>query len=110
MRCPEGTCLSAGERCDRQMHCSDGSDEPITCGKINEGREILHTFFFKYSQVTFNIYVSGGRFCSMNNGGCSHMCTDEQWGAQCSCPAGYKLSPNGAVCQGVLDLIMMPFP
>lgn len=33
MRCPEGTCLSAGEICDGQVHCSDGSDEPITCGR-----------------------------------------------------------------------------
>ncbi len=34
IRCPEGTCLSADERCDGQVHCSDGSDEPITCGKF----------------------------------------------------------------------------
>lgn len=41
MRCPEGTCLSAEERCDGQFHCSDGSDEPITCGRFmncNEGK------------------------------------------------------------------------
>ncbi|XP_028274305.1 very low-density lipoprotein receptor-like [Parambassis ranga] len=71
VRCPEGTCVSAAERCDGQVHCSDGSDEPITCGHM----------------------------CSMNNGGCSHVCTDEPWGARCTCPAGYKLSPNGAVCE-----------
>ncbi|KAM8744391.1 uncharacterized protein AB9X84_018373 isoform 3-T3 [Acanthopagrus schlegelii] len=71
IRCPEGTCLSAEERCDGQVHCSDGSDEPITCGRI----------------------------CSINNGGCSHVCVDEDWGALCACPDGYKLSPNGAVCE-----------
>lgn len=38
MRCPDGTCLSAEERCDGQMHCSDGSDEPITCGKVQTDR------------------------------------------------------------------------
>nr|XP_046231538.1 low-density lipoprotein receptor-related protein 2-like isoform X2 [Scatophagus argus] len=80
IRCPEGTCLSAEERCDGQVHCSDGSDEPITCGRI----------------------------CSMNNGGCSHVCVDEAWGALCSCPDGYKLSPNGAVCED-LDECAPPF-
>lgn len=42
-----------------------------------------------------------GRICSINNGGCSHVCVDEDWGALCACPDGYKLSPNGAVCEGV---------
>lgn len=32
-QCPDGTCLSAEDRCDGQVHCSDGSDEPITCGR-----------------------------------------------------------------------------
>ncbi|XP_041826726.1 low-density lipoprotein receptor-related protein 2-like isoform X3 [Melanotaenia boesemani] len=73
VRCPEGTCLSAEERCDGQIHCSDGSDEPITCGHI----------------------------CSMSNGGCSHTCSDEPWGVLCTCPVGYKLAPNGAVCEDV---------
>ncbi|XP_070408848.1 prolow-density lipoprotein receptor-related protein 1 isoform X2 [Nothobranchius furzeri] len=81
VRCPDGTCLSPEERCDGQIHCSDGSDEPITCGRI----------------------------CSMNNGGCSHVCTDEVWGARCSCPVGLKLSPNGAVCED-LDECASPFP
>ncbi|XP_044190180.1 low-density lipoprotein receptor-related protein 2-like isoform X6 [Thunnus albacares] len=80
MRCPEGMCLSAEERCDGKIHCSDGSDEPITCGRI----------------------------CSMDNGGCSHVCVDEPWGALCDCPVGYKLSPNGAVCED-LDECALPF-
>lgn len=32
--CPKGTCLSSEKRCDGQVHCSDGSDEPITCGRF----------------------------------------------------------------------------
>ncbi|XP_016532550.1 low-density lipoprotein receptor-related protein 2 isoform X4 [Poecilia formosa] len=71
LRCPEGKCLSAEHRCDGQVHCSDGSDEPITCG----------------------------RTCSTYNGGCSHICADESWGARCICPVGHTLSPNGAVCE-----------
>ncbi|XP_051269407.1 low-density lipoprotein receptor-related protein 4-like [Dicentrarchus labrax] len=80
IRCPEGTCLSAEQRCDGQIDCSDGSDEPITCGRI----------------------------CSMNNGGCSHVCVDEAWGVLCACPVGYKLSPNGALCED-LDECAPPF-
>ncbi|XP_034752534.1 low-density lipoprotein receptor-related protein 2-like isoform X1 [Etheostoma cragini] len=80
IRCPEGTCLSAERRCDGTIHCADGSDEPITCGRL----------------------------CSMNNGGCSHVCDDESWGTLCACPDGYKLSPNGAVCED-LDECAPPF-
>ncbi|XP_028456831.1 low-density lipoprotein receptor-related protein 2 isoform X2 [Perca flavescens] len=80
IRCPEGICLSAEGRCDGTSHCSDGSDEPITCGRL----------------------------CSINNGGCSHVCVDESWGALCVCPVGYKLSPNGAVCED-LDECAQPF-
>ncbi|XP_031154061.1 low-density lipoprotein receptor-related protein 2-like isoform X3 [Sander lucioperca] len=80
IRCPDGTCLSAEGRCDGTSHCSDGSDEPITCGRL----------------------------CSINNGGCSHVCVDESWGALCACPVGYKLAPNGAVCED-LDECAPPF-
>ncbi|XP_006795713.2 low-density lipoprotein receptor-related protein 2-like [Neolamprologus brichardi] len=80
IRCPEGTCLSADEQCDGTFHCSDESDEPITCGRV----------------------------CLMDNGGCSHVCTDEPRGVLCSCPAGYKLSPNGTDCED-LDECAPPF-
>uniref|UniRef100_A0A668TZW5 EGF-like domain-containing protein n=1 Tax=Oreochromis aureus TaxID=47969 RepID=A0A668TZW5_OREAU len=80
IRCPEGTCLPAEEQCDGTFHCSDESDEPITCGRV----------------------------CLMDNGGCSHVCTDEPRGVLCSCPAGYKLSPNGTDCED-LDECAPPF-
>ncbi|XP_059214408.1 low-density lipoprotein receptor-related protein 2 isoform X2 [Centropristis striata] len=78
LRCPEGTCLSADMRCDGTTHCSDGSDEPLTCGRI----------------------------CSIDNGGCSLTCVDEPWGTLCSCPVGYKLSPNGVVCEDVDECVL----
>ncbi|XP_046717127.1 low-density lipoprotein receptor-related protein 2 isoform X8 [Silurus meridionalis] len=73
VRCPNGTCLTLRERCDGVPHCSDGRDEPVTCGKM----------------------------CRDKNGGCSHTCTDQLWGAMCSCPSGMKLSANGAKCEDV---------
>ncbi|XP_058473588.1 low-density lipoprotein receptor-related protein 2-like isoform X1 [Solea solea] len=73
VQCPDGTCLSPEKRCDGQLQCSDGRDEPVTCGGV----------------------------CSVNNGGCSHVCVDEPWGSLCACPVGYKLAANGAICEDV---------
>lgn len=51
---------------------------------------------------------SAGGVCSVNNGGCSHVCVDEAWGTLCVCPIGYKLSPNGTVCEGVTWRLLHP--
>nr|XP_046146669.1 low-density lipoprotein receptor-related protein 2-like isoform X8 [Oncorhynchus gorbuscha] len=80
VRCPGGACLTEDERCDGKLHCSDGSDEPSTCG----------------------------RTCSEENGGCSHSCVDQPWGALCSCPKGHRLSANGASCLDV-DECALPY-
>ncbi|XP_047660949.1 low-density lipoprotein receptor-related protein 2 isoform X4 [Tachysurus fulvidraco] len=80
VRCPNGTCLTLRERCDGVAQCSDGRDEPVTCGKR----------------------------CRDKNGGCSHTCTDQLWGAMCSCPSGMKLSANGAKCED-LDECAQPY-
>ncbi|XP_064873189.1 low-density lipoprotein receptor-related protein 2-like [Oncorhynchus nerka] len=80
VRCPGGECLTEDERCDGKLHCSDGSDEPSTCG----------------------------RTCSEENGGCSHSCVDQPWGALCSCPKGHRLSANGASCLDV-DECALPY-
>lgn len=61
----------------------------------------MHCDVCLYLAKLFDVEHLAGRICSMNNGGCSHVCVDEPWGALCACPVGYKLSANGAVCQGV---------
>ncbi|XP_013385287.1 multiple epidermal growth factor-like domains protein 6 [Lingula anatina] len=37
--------------------------------------------------------------CAVNNGGCSHTCTNVNGGVKCSCSAGYVLGSDGKTCE-----------
>ncbi|TRY58140.1 hypothetical protein DNTS_014184 [Danionella cerebrum] len=70
-RCTSGQCVTSSWRCDHSRDCEDGSDEE-DCD-LNE--------------------------CKLNNGGCSHVCIDLQFGFRCDCPRGMRLVQD-THCEG----------
>ena len=38
--------------------------------------------------------------CRLNNGGCSHLCINNEGHDECQCRDGYKLNEDGKTCTG----------
>lgn len=42
----------------------------------------------------------GGNACSLDNGGCAHLCLATPAGARCCCASHYTLGSDGQNCSG----------
>ena len=51
-----------------------------------------------YWVVTF--WTSDINECTDNNGGCEHICVNNEGSYSCSCKSGYTLNSNGRNCSG----------
>ena len=51
--------------------------------------------------------IAGSSSCSVNNGGCSHLCLAAPGGYTCSCPTGVKLLDNRTCADGYDELLLL---
>ena len=65
-------------------------------------QESILTYNYKYVHPSPFIAV-GSLQCAVNNGGCSHICTDINGGIQCSCETGFELESDKTSCTGEMN-------
>ena len=53
-----------------------------------------------YSTNGINVFQQDINECTVNNGGCSQMCSNTNGSFLCSCGAGYSLSVDNLTCAG----------
>ncbi|CAG12634.1 unnamed protein product [Tetraodon nigroviridis] len=89
-RCPSGQwqcptdqlCIDLDKVCDGQSDCPNGADESPICNQDD---------------------------CILNNGGCSDICTQGPFGAQCSCPSGFQLLNDSKTCEDINECLIPGF-
>ncbi|XP_013379695.1 fibrillin-1 [Lingula anatina] len=92
----DGSCAeraqSLSEPCKSAfLGCCKGPDSGILGGNGTTGSIII-------KNATNNTTPEKAG-CAVNNGGCSHTCTDADGGVKCSCSAGYVLGSDGKTCE-----------
>eukprot|EP00116_Pleurobrachia_bachei_P002843 sb/3463105/ len=78
------------------------NEDGQTCGGITA----IGPLSFCQTGLTVNplsLFRSDRNECIMNNGGCSHICRNNQGGYSCSCPRGFSLGLNRMTCQDIYE-------
>lgn len=47
------------------------------------------------------IFILDQESCLHSNGGCTHLCIQGPFGAQCECPLGYRLANDSKTCEDI---------
>ncbi|XP_041433100.1 low-density lipoprotein receptor-related protein 2 isoform X2 [Xenopus laevis] len=82
-QCPGNTiCINISKVCDNTPDCPNGADESPLCNQES---------------------------CADNNAGCTHQCIQGPFGAQCTCPEGYRLSNDSKTCEDINECMTPGF-
>jgi low density lipoprotein-related protein 2 len=91
-QCRNRQCIPYDVVCDGIRNCTDGSDEPSSCGTNMSDIAI---------ECSHAMFVLGVNECaSAVLSGCEHDCVNTLTSFRCTCRAGYKLAPNKKNCWG----------
>ncbi|KAG2459291.1 LRP2 protein, partial [Polypterus senegalus] len=74
-QCPgQSICINLTKVCDNVPDCPNGADESPLCNQES---------------------------CADNSTGCTHGCIQGPFGAQCTCPTGYRLTNDSRTCEDI---------
>nr|XP_032807603.1 low-density lipoprotein receptor-related protein 2-like isoform X3 [Petromyzon marinus] len=113
-RCDDGRCVSAAWRCDGDRDCRDGSDErgcpapAFACPaerqwacpgqRVCVAHERLCDGKEDCPDGADESPLCNRDDCAVSSGGCSDVCVQGPFGAQCTCAPGLRLLNDGKTC------------
>ena len=89
-QCQNKQCIPYEVVCNGVRNCTDGSDEPASCGRSRS----------LFVLIISTIQIGVNECASAVLSGCEHGCVNTLTSFRCTCRPGYKLAPNQKNCWG----------